>query len=71
MPYERLLNEAQPRPIYDYLPPQAEQRVQALYRQWLNAYATFLDYVGEAVRECKDGEQLQQRITEFKHALLR
>ncbi|MCS7273220.1 MAG: hypothetical protein NZ550_03620 [Fimbriimonadales bacterium] len=70
-PYERLLNEMQPRPIYDYLPPHAERRIGVLYAQWLKAYVAFLDYVGEAVRECKDGEQLQQRISAFRQAIER
>ncbi|MCS6923403.1 MAG: OmpH family outer membrane protein [Fimbriimonadales bacterium] len=70
-PYEQMLRELQRRPIYDYLPPWAEQRLQMLYQQWSLAYAAFLDCVAEAVRECKDGAQIQQRITEFKQTLLR
>ncbi|MCX7926458.1 MAG: hypothetical protein N2554_11715 [Fimbriimonadales bacterium] len=67
--YEQMLHDWQPRPIYDYLPPQAEQRIQTLYQQWRDAFGAFLDYIAEAARECKDGEQIQQRIAEFKQTL--
>lgn len=69
-PYEQMLPELQPRPIYDFLPPHAEERLQTLYQQWLHTYRAFLDYVAEAARECKDSEQIQQRIAEFRQALL-
>ncbi|OYT70747.1 MAG: hypothetical protein CFK48_05750 [Armatimonadetes bacterium CP1_7O] len=68
-PYEQMLRELQPRPIYDYLPPWAEERLQTLYQQWCDAYGAFLDYVAEAVRECKDGEQIQQRVAAYKQKL--
>jgi hypothetical protein len=68
-PYEQMLRELQPRPIYDFLPPWAEERLQTLYRQWCDAYGAFLDYIAEATRECKDGEQIQQRIANFKQTL--
>lgn len=68
--YEQMLRDLQPRPIYDYLPPQAEQRIQTLYNQWRDAYGAFLDYIAEAARECKDSEQIQQRIAEFKQTLM-
>ncbi|GIV05492.1 MAG: hypothetical protein KatS3mg016_1067 [Fimbriimonadales bacterium] len=68
-PYEQMLHELQPRPIYDYLPPWAEERLQTLYQQWCDAYGAFLNYVAEATRECKDGEQIQQRIAEYKQRL--
>lgn len=71
LPYEQLLREMQRRPIYDYLPPEAAQRLHTLYAQWRDAYNTFLNYVAEAMRECKDGEQIQQRIHDFQQALLR
>ncbi len=68
--YEQMVRDLQPRPIYDYLPPQAEQRIQTLYNQWRDAYGAFLDYIAEATRECKDSEQIQQRIADFKRALM-
>jgi hypothetical protein len=68
-PYEQMLRELQPRPIYDYLPPWAEERLRTLYRQWCDAYGAFLDYIAEATRECKDGDQIQQRIANFKQTL--
>ncbi|GIV10072.1 MAG: hypothetical protein KatS3mg019_2163 [Fimbriimonadales bacterium] len=68
-PYEQMLRELQPRPIYDYLPPWAEERLQTLYQQWCDAYGAFLDYIAEATRECKDGEQIQQRIANYKQRL--
>ncbi|GIV07190.1 MAG: hypothetical protein KatS3mg017_0392 [Fimbriimonadales bacterium] len=68
-PYEQMLRELQPRPIYDHLPPWAEARLQTLYQQWCDAYGAFLDYVAEATRECKDGEQIQQRIADYKQRL--
>lgn len=71
LPYEHMLHELQLRPIYPYLPPDAERRLATLYRQWAHAYAAFLDYVGESLREVKDGAQLQQRVQAFKDALLR
>lgn len=61
----------QPRPIYPDLPPHAQERLRALYQQWQRAYVALLDYVAEAARECKDGEQIAQRIAAFKDALLR
>lgn len=70
-PYEQMLRELQPRPIYDYLPPWAEERLQTLYRQWCDAHGAFLDYIAEATRDCKDGEQIQQRIANFKQTLTR
>ncbi|MFN7016087.1 MAG: hypothetical protein ACK4P5_02810 [Fimbriimonadales bacterium] len=68
--YEQMLNELQLRPIYEYLPPRAEQRIATLYNQWRGAYSAFLDYIAEAVRECKDSEQIQQQIHEFKQTLI-
>lgn len=68
-PYEQMLNELQLRPIYDTLPPWAEERLQTLYQQWCDAYGAFLDYVAEATRECKDGDQIQQRIADYKQRL--
>ncbi|MCX7993130.1 MAG: hypothetical protein N2651_05630, partial [Fimbriimonadales bacterium] len=69
--YEQLAGELQPRPLYDSLPPWAEQRLRTLYDQWRDAYSAFLDYVAEAARECKDSEQIQQRIADFKQTLMR
>lgn len=68
---EQMLHELQIRCIYDYLPPWAEQRLETLYNQWRGAFGAFLDCVAEAARECKDGEQIQQRIGEFKQTLTR
>lgn len=69
--HEHTLHELQLRPIYPYLPPDAERRLATLYRQWAHAYAAFLDYVSEALREVKGGPQLQQHIQAFKETLLR
>lgn len=68
--FEQMLHELQPRPIYEHLPPRAEQRIAALYNQWRDAFGAFLDCVAEAARECKNGEQIQQRIREFKQTLI-
>ncbi len=70
-PYEQMRRDLQIRRIYDHLPPWAEQRLETLYNQWRDAFGAFLDYVAEAARECKDGEQIQQRIGEFKQTLTR
>jgi hypothetical protein len=70
-PLQQELLRLQPRPIYPDLPPHAHERLRALYQQWRLAYTALLDYVAEAARECKDGEQIAQRIAAFKDALLR
>lgn len=70
-PLQHELLRLQPRPIYPDLPPHAQERLHALYQQWRLAYTALLDYVAEAARECKDGEQIAQRIAAFKDALLR
>jgi hypothetical protein len=70
-PLQQELLRLQPRPIYPDLPPHAQERLRALYQQWRLAYTALLDYVAEAARECKDGEQIAQRIAAFKDALLR
>jgi hypothetical protein len=70
-PLQHELLRLQPRPIYPDLPPHAHERLRALYQQWRLAYTALLDYVAEAARECKDGEQIAQRIAAFKDALLR
>jgi hypothetical protein len=69
-PLQQELLRLQPRPIYPDLPPHAHERLRALYQQWRLAYTALLDYVAEAARECKDGEQIAQRIAAFKDALL-
>jgi hypothetical protein len=70
-PLQQELLRLQPRPIYPDLPPHAQERLRALYQQWQRTYVALLDYVAEASRECKDGEQIAQRIAAFKDALLR
>jgi len=70
-PLQHELLRLQPRPIYPDFPPHAQERLRALYQQWRLAYTALLDYVAEAARECKDGEQIAQRIAAFKDALLR
>ena len=70
-PLQQELLRLQPRPIYPDLPPHAQERLSALYQQWRLAYTALLDYVAEAARDCKDGEQIAQRLAAFKDALLR
>ncbi|BCW96188.1 MAG: hypothetical protein WHS44_04305 [Fimbriimonadales bacterium] len=70
-PFQQELLQLQLRPIYPDLPPHAETRLRTLYTQWRQAYTAFLDYVAEAARDCKDGEQIAQRIAAFKEAILR
>jgi hypothetical protein len=70
-PSSRSCQRLQPRPIYPDLPPHAHERLRALYQQWRLAYTALLDYVAEAARDCKDGEQIAQRIAAFKDALPR
>lgn len=71
VPFQQELLQLQLRPIYPDLPPHAETRLRTLYTQWRQAYTAFLDYVAEAARDCKDGEQIAQRIAAFKEAILR
>ena len=70
-PLQQELLQLQPRPIYPDLPPHAKERLNMLYQQWRLAYIALLDSVAEAARDCKDGEQIAQRIAAFKDALLR
>jgi hypothetical protein len=70
-PLQQELLRLQPRPIYPDLPPHAQERLNTLYQQWRQAYSALLDSVAEAARDCKDGEQIAQRIAAFKDALLR
>ena len=70
-PLQQELLRLQPRPIYPDLPPHAQERLSALYQQWRLAYLALLDSVAEATRDCKDGEQIAQRIAAFKDTLLR
>ncbi|MDT7961516.1 MAG: hypothetical protein RQ971_06590 [Armatimonadota bacterium] len=65
------LQRLQPRPIYPDLPPHAKERLRALYQQWQLAYIAMLNYVAEAARDCKDGEQIAQHIAAFKDTLPR
>jgi len=70
-PLQQELVRLQLRPIYPDLPPHAQERLNALYQQWRLAYIALLDSVAEAARDCKDGEQIAQRIAAFKEMLLR
>jgi len=70
-PLHQELMRLQPRPIYPDLPPHAQERLIMLYQQWRLAYTALLDYVAEAVRDCKEGEQIARCIAAFKDALLR
>lgn len=69
-PYEQMLRDLQPRPIYNNLPPWAKQQIQTLYNQWRDAFCAFLDCVAESARECKDGQHIEQCIADFKHKLM-
>lgn len=64
-PYYEALARLDWRPIYEYLPPYAEARLETLYNQWREAFLHFLKLLREAVRELRDGEELARALQEY------
>ncbi len=63
--YREALARLDWRPIYGYLPPYAEARLETLYNQWREAYLLFLKLLREAVRELRDGDELARALQEY------